>query len=547
MEATGNAAPLTAQLDHTAGRHGDRLALVHGDARLTWAEVARESRRLAKAMLASGISRGDHLGLWIPNHPEWLLLWLAAVRIGAAVVPINTRYKSSEAGYILAKSEAATLVMERGFRGNDYADAFRAICPDWDGSGSSELPKLAKVVLIDGREPGMQSYRDFAALGDTVSDADLEAATARTEPQDTIIIVFTSGTTGHPKGVMHSHNALRMMRVVTDWMGIGPDDRILGHLPLFHVAGVFSSFLPALIGGGALVQLDHWDPLKTLELVAAEKISVLSGIPTHFIDLLRHPRLGEFDLSSLRTGWIGGSTIPAEVVAGVRDRLGMDSLLPVYGMTETTSTTALGRPSDPPETLMAGKGVPLGGYDVAVVDPETRRQLPAGTEGEIAVRGYTVMKGYYRDEAATREVLDEEGWFYTGDLGVFDKSGYLSITGRLSDKFIVGGNNVHPADIEHQLVAHPGVKQAHVVARPDDRLGEVAVAFIEAVAGADLRAEDILAYCRERLASFKVPREIVFVDGWPTTPTGKVQRFKLREMAVANSITERRSANEQHQ
>jgi fatty-acyl-CoA synthase len=286
-----------------------------------------------------------------------------------------------------------------------------------------------------------------------------------------------------------------------------------------------------LISGGAFVQMDQWRPTSALELIEREGVSVMSGIPTHFIDLIRHPRLSEFDVSRLRTGWIGGSTVPAEVVAGAREKLGMEALLPVYGMTELTSTTTLGRPTDPPESLMAGKGVPIGGYEVAVVDSETHAPLPPGVEGEITVRGYTVTKGYYRDEAATKAVLDEDGWFHTGDLGVFDDRGYLSITGRLSDLFIVGGNNVHPADIERVLMAHPGVKQAHVVAGPDDRLGEVPVAFVERVDGADLRADEVIAHCRELLASFKVPRRVVFVDEWPSTPTGKVQRFRLREMA----------------
>lgn len=520
--------------DATAAAHGDRLALVHGDVRLTWREVADRSRELSKAMLASGIGRGDHIALWLPNHPEWLLLWLAAVRIGAAVVPINTRYKPSEAGYILSKSESTALVIEQQFIDTDYTQSFQAICPDWDGSKSAEMPKLRKVILIGGESAGMQPFEDFAAQAAQVSDADLEAATAKTRPDDTIIIVFTSGTTGHPKGVMHNHSAVRMMKAVTEWMGLGSHDRILGHLPLFHVAGVFSSFLPAMICGGALVQLDKWNPTNALQLISDEQISVVSGIPTHFIDLLRHPELEKFDVSALRTGWIGGSTIPAEVVSGSSNKLGMEALLPVYGMTELTSTTTLGRPEDSRETRAAGKGVPLGGYEVVVVDPETRQQLAPGTEGEIAVRGYTVMKGYYRDEEATAAVLDEDGWFYTGDLGVFDDKGYLSITGRLSDKFIVGGNNVHPADIEQELISHPKVKQTHVVARSDARLGEVAVAFVELVTGADLTAEDIIEHCQSRLASFKIPRDVIFVDAWPMTPTGKVQRFKLREMATAN-------------
>jgi fatty-acyl-CoA synthase len=536
-ECQGGAVPtlLTHQLDRTADRHGDRLALVHGDIRLTWAEVAVESRRLAKALLASGVSRGDNIGLWLPNHPGWVLLWLAAVRIGAAVVPINTRYKPGEAAYLLAKSQAVMLVMEDTFLAADFPEAFRKICPDWDGERSVELPDLRGVVLAGRPESGMVPFDEFHAAGESVSDAKLQAVAEKAQVDDTVIIVFTSGTTGYPKGVMHTHNALRMMRAVTEWMGIGPEDRILGHLPLFHVAGVFSSFLPALVTGGALVHLDQWEPARALEVIDQEGVSVLSGIPTHFIDLLRHPRLHDFDVSRLRTGWIGGSTVPAEVVKGVRQLLGMEALLPVYGMTETTSTTTLGRPSDPPETLAAGKGMPLGGYEVAVVDPGSRQPQPPGTEGEVAVRGYTVMKGYYRDEEATRAVLSEDGWLYTGDVGVFDENGYLSITGRLSDKFIVGGNNVHPADIEHVLLAHPAVKQAHVVARPDDRLGEVAVAFVERLLGHDVTADQVIGHCRQHLAAFKVPRDVIFVDAWPTTPTGKIQRFRLREMAAAPS------------
>lgn len=530
------------QLDATAEKFGGNPGIIHAATRLTWGEVADESRRLAKALLAHGVSRGDNVALWIPNHPAWLVIWLAAVRIGAAVVPINTQYKPAEAAYILAKSEAKALIMEEAFLGKDFAASFRAICPDWNGRGSGHLPKLRTVILLGRRhEDGMTAYTDFVASSGDVSDADLDLAASKVDRDDTVIIVFTSGTTGNPKGVMHSHNALRMMRAVVQTLEIGPEDRILGHLPLFHVSGVFSSFLPALITGGALVQMDRWDPTVALQLIADEGISVLSGIPTHFIDLLRHPDVRKFDTSRLRTGWIGGSTIPAEVIAGARDTLGMSALLPVYGMTETTSTTTLGRPTDSPESLMAAKGVPLGGYEVRVVNPQSRQSLPAGTEGEVAVRGYTVMKGYYRDEQATAAVLDADGWFYTGDLGIFDSKGYLSITGRLSDKFIVGGFNVHPADIEQVLASHPRVKQAHVVSRPDNRLGEVAVAFVEPVPGATLTAEEMTAHCRSQLASFKVPRTFVFVDSWPTTPSGKVQRFKLRETALNNHSLERNS------
>jgi fatty-acyl-CoA synthase len=322
---------------------------------------------------------------------------------------------------------------------------------------------------------------------------------------------------------------------VAEWLEIGPEDRILGHLPLFHVAGVFSSFSLALVTGAALVQLDRWEAAEALRLVEQERISVLSGIPTHFVDLLGSPELPRRDTSSLRTGWIGGSYIPAEVLRGARELLGVQALLPVYGMTELTSCTTLGRRTDPEDSVLLGKGVPLGGYEVAVVDPGSRRPVETGVEGEVAVRGYTVMQGYYEDPEATAAVLDADGWFYTGDLGVLDDDGYLRITGRRTDMFIVGGNNVNPADIERVLLQHPAVADAHVAPRPDDRLGEVAVAFVQVVDGQALSEQDVLAYTAERLASFKVPRRVVFLDEWPMTPTGKVQRGRLREMAAGRS------------
>ncbi|MDX6287040.1 MAG: fatty-acyl-CoA synthase [Frankiales bacterium] len=537
---------LSQRLDATAAAMPDALAIVHGDRRLTWRDVQEQSEQIAASFLAAGVTRGDHVALWLPNHPEWLVLWLGAARIGAVVVPVNTRYKPAEAEYVLRKSESTMLFVEDSFLGIDYVSAFRAICPDWDGTSSTKLPDLRHVVRLgdsDKSIDGFGSYSAFLAAGADVPQSDVEAAQDKVSPDDTLIIVFTSGTTGFPKGVVHTHDALRMMTAVTAWLGLDSSDRVLGHLPLFHVAGVFSSFLPALIAGGALVQLDSWDATEALRLVQDEQISVLSGIPTHFIDLLWHPELSSFDTRSLRTGWIGGSAIPAEVVDGAREKLGMKAILPVYGMTETTSTTTLGRPTDSKESLLAGKGVPIGGYEVAVVDPETRTSLDPGQEGEVAVRGYTVMKGYYHEPEATAAVMDDAGWFYTGDLGVFDADGYLAITGRRSDKFIVGGNNVHPADIELVLLKYPGVKQAYIVARPHRRLGEVAVAFVEMDSGIDATADEIKSFCSSSLASFKVPRDVIFVDTWPMTPTGKVQRFRLRELAAAAAETATESAS----
>lgn len=522
------------KLDDTARTFPDHVAVVHGSRRLTWSQVRTESIRVARSLLARGVGPGDHVALWLPNHPEWLLLWLGAMRIGAVTVPINTKYKPAEAAYVLEHSDARCVFLEAAFLGIDYLEAFAQICPDWahDGSGGSErLPQLRQLVVLGQAQPGRESFEAFLSDGEHLPEGCVRAAEDVLSVQAPLIMVFTSGTTGFPKGVVHTHRVVPMLDTVVAWLEIGPQDRILGHLPLFHVAGVFSSFSLALMSGAALVQMDHWDADDALRLVEDEGISVLSGIPTHFVDLLSSPDLGRRDTSTLRTGWIGGSRIPAQVVRGARDVLGVQALLPVYGMTELTSCTTLGRTTDSDESVMLGKGVPLGGYEVEVVDPDTRLPVETGAEGEVAVRGYIVMQGYYKDPVATAAVLDEDGWFYTGDLGVFDDAGYLRITGRRTDMFIVGGNNVNPADVERVLLDHPAVTQAQVCPRPDERLGEVAVAFVEVADDQVLTEQDVLAYCSGRLASFKVPRSVVFLTEWPMTSTSKIQRSRLRELA----------------
>jgi len=532
---------LTEALDHTVDSLPNSLAIVDEDVRLTWRDVDRLSRGVAKSLLASGLGPGDHIAVWLPNRPEWLLLWLGALRIGAVVVPVNTKFKTSEAAYVIQKSDARIIFLLDSFLGTDYEDRLLEMCPDWDRLAevpSRDFPELRTAVVLGASSRVGPTFEDFMAAGNQVSDEALHAAAGRISATDTVAIVFTSGTTGFPKGVMHDHRALRMMTEVSEWFDYTARDRILGHLPFFHVAGLFSSFLPSVITGAAIVLMQQWSAQRALALIEQERVSVLSGIPTHFLDLLSHEDLASYDTSSLRIGWIGGSSIPPEVIRGCDETLKMDALLPIYGMTETTSTTAVGRIGDPLDIRLAGKGVPLGGYEVSIVDAATGEHLPPGAEGEIVVRGYTVMRGYYRDAEATAEVFDEDGWFHTGDLGVFDQAGYLQITGRLKDMFIVGGNNVHPADVEAVLLDVPGVKQAYVVARRHPRLGEVGVAFLEREGPAAPTEEQVLAHCRANLAPFKVPRDVFIVDAWPLTPTGKIQRFRLREMAALQESTD---------
>jgi fatty-acyl-CoA synthase len=297
------------------------------------------------------------------------------------------------------------------------------------------------------------------------------------------------------------------------------------------VAGGFTGILPPLITGGAMIIMERWDPGRALELIERERATVFSGIPTHFIDVLNHPRLAEFDISTLRTGWIGGANNPPEVIDAIMRRMGMNGVLPVYGMTETTSITTIPRLSDPRSVVVSGRGFPVSDFEVRVVDVETGLECDVGVEGEVCVRGHLVMQGYYRNEAATAAVIDEDGWFHTGDLGDLDSDGYLAITGRKSDMFIVGGSNAYPAEIEIALSEEPRVKQAYVVGVPDARLGEVGFAFVELCSGESCSSDEIVQFCKGRLADYKVPRFVEFVEEWPMTATGKIQRFVLGEMA----------------
>jgi fatty-acyl-CoA synthase len=521
-------------LERTAVVHGERDALVFGHRRVTWAQARAEARKLAKALIAAGIGPGDHVAIWVPNHIEWVEMWFATAYVGAVLVTVNTRYKTEEVRYILRQSDARMLVMVREFVGIDYVAMLQRVCPDLATAPTpnpDELPELRRVVVIGEPPAGTQRFAAFAAGGARVSDDELDATAAAVDYDDPTIIVYTSGTTGHPKGAVHSHRILRNEHSISEAMDIGPESRVMNHMPFFHVAGGFTGILPPLITGGAMLLMERWDPLEAFALIEREGATVLSGIPTHFIDLINHPRRDGFDTSTLRTGWIGGANNPPEVIDGAIQELGLEGLLPVYGMTETTSITTIPRLSDPREVILSGKGFPVSDFEIKVVDTETGAELPTGREGEVCTRGHLVMKGYYRNEQATAAVIDSDGWFHTGDLGVLDDDGYLAITGRKSDMFIVGGSNAYPAEIEMALMEHPAIKQAYVVGVPHARLGEVGFAFIERRPGHEVTEQDLLDFCRHRLADYKVPRFVKPVDGWPMTATAKIERFRLSEIA----------------
>jgi fatty-acyl-CoA synthase len=532
------------QLERTAAAWGDREALIAPQRRLTWHEVRAESRTFARALVASGVESGDHVAVWLPNQLEWVIGWFGAAYVGAVVIPLNSRYKGEEVAYILRQSDSKLLLMRENFLGIDFAEMLDRLAPPAvDGRDTSEFPELEAIVAIGGPLDGVVPFSAFLAASEGIDDAELERRCAAVAHDQATIIVYTSGTTGHPKGAVHTHGILRNECSIAEWMEIDPESRILGHMPFFHVAGGFTGILPALISGGALVLMDHWDVERALRLIEQEGITSFSGIPTHFIDLLNHPELDRFDISSLHSGWIGGASNPPEVIDGAINRLGMKRVLPVYGMTETTSVTTFPRPDAPREVILSGKGVPVSDFELKVVDLESGEELGPGAEGEVCVRGHCVMQGYYRNPEATSASIDEDGWFHSGDLGVLDENGYLAITGRKTDMFIVGGANAYPAEIELALSEHPDIIQAYVVGAPDPRLGEVGFAFVQLRPQSTLTEEDVKRFCRGRLADFKVPRYARFVDELPMTATGKVQRFRLREMAAAQAKVEQPQAS----
>jgi fatty-acyl-CoA synthase len=532
---------LAGLLREAAQRRPDRPFVVDGDRRLTFAETDERVDTLASALLARGVGHGDPVALWLPNGVEWLLVALATFRIGGVLVPLNTRYKPTEAEQVLRASRAKVLVLTDHRWNIDFYGAACEIVPELGGStpgalASAALPHLRHVVAAaaSSRLPGTTALDELLA-----EPADLDAvrtAEAAVRTDDTALVVYTSGTTGLPKGAMHSHVLIRNVRNIAREMHIEDGDGVLGHMPLYHIAGFCTAFVPSLLQACTYYSVPHWEPDAAAALIEAERVAIFGGIPTHFIDLADSLERTPRDTSCLKSAWIGGANVSPAVAARAKEVLQLDALIAVYGMTETTSTTVMSKFEDPIELVCENKGLPVGDFEVAVFDPETGLARSQGQTGEVRVRGHIVTQGYYHAPEATAAAITEDGWFKTGDLGVFDDRGYLKIVGRLKDMFIVGGTNAYPAEIEKQLEALPGVRQAVVVGVPHERLGEVGYAFVQSTDATTPSADDLLAACKKTLADYKVPRYVEFVDTFPMTSTGKLERHRLAAQATASVI-----------
>ena len=522
-------------VEDAALRHGSAEALVDGELRLTYARLAEEVDRYAHAFMASGVAAGDRVAVWAPNCAEWMLAALGLLRAGGVLVPLNTRFKGGEAAYIIRNAGASTLVTVRGFLGVDYPALL----------AGQDTGDLARIILLrdehdDGRSDAagvtvpVTGLDAFLAAGEGVDPAHVAARAAAVRPDDISDLIFTSGTTGHPKGASATHaQSLRTFGTWSSIVGLTAGDRYLVVNPFFHTFGYKAGILACVMAGATVVPEPVFDPSAAMARIGTEHISVLPGPPTLYQTLLSDPRRAEHDLSSLRLGVTGAAVVPVELVQAMRDELGFDTVLTAYGLTESCGTVTMCRRSDPPEIVAATSGRAIPGLEVRAVAAGT--DVAPGEPGEVVVRGYTVMPGYWGDEAATAEAIDAEGWLHTGDIGVLDQAGNLTITDRVKDMFVVGGFNAYPAEIEAILRGHEAVGQVAVVGVPDDRMGEVGCAYIvpggAAAAGTDPveLGRAILSWSRGAMANYKVPRGIVLVDALPVNASGKVLKRELRQ------------------
>jgi fatty-acyl-CoA synthase len=526
-------------LDQAAARDPSHEAIVFRGERVSYGDLKSRADTFALGLIALGIEPGDHVVLWMPNRVEWNVAHLGIAKAGGVTVTCNSRYKAFEVEYVLRQSDAKALILADRFdaAGIDYLEILREICPGIDtaagGVSSPRLPELRHVVVLGPRVPaGCRPWSLVEELGRAGDARVLDRV--RINPEDPAVMLYTSGTTGEPKGCLLSHgNVYSKCRVYVDLHAWTARDRYFVPVPYFHIFGCMGGVAANCLAGSTQVVMDLFDPVEAMRLIETERVTVFSGVPTMFITILGHPSFGRRDLRSLRTGSIGAAPVPVEIMRKILDRergLGMDALV-VYGLTEATGGTHWTRPGDPIEKRVSTVGLPTPEIEDRIVDPITGASLGPDEEGELCVKGPTMMIGYYKNAAATAEKL-RDGWLHTGDMGTKDAQGYVRITGRLTDMIIVGGFNTYPAEIENFFLRHPKVLDISIVGVPDPVMGEAVMAFVIPKAGETLTGEEIAAFARGRIANFKVPTYVEIVDTFPLTGSGKVQKFKQKAYAV---------------
>ncbi len=531
-------------LDKCIRNHPDNDAIVYvdRDIRLSWREWGIEVDRVAKGMMAMGIQKGEKVAVWATNVPDWITLMFATAKIGAIMLTINTNYRSAELDYVLRQSDMENLFLIDGVRDVDYVQTVYDLVPELktqprDSFHSEKYPHLRRVVhLGPEKHRGMYSMNEVKSLACQTSDEEYQERKDSVDVHDVTMMQYTSGTTGFPKGVMLTH-----FNIANDgyWLGAnmnyGPTDRLCLNVPLFHCFGCVLGVMACINHGVTMCFVEVFDPIKVMTTIETERCTAVYGVPTMFISILNNKLFDKFDFSSLRTGIMAGSPCPIKTMEEVVDKMNMKEITIVYGLTEASpgmTQTTYDEPSIEKKCSSVGKR--LQGVDTVILDPETNEPCPDGVIGEFCCKGYNVMKGYYKMPEETAKVIDEEGYLHSGDLGMVDEDGYYRVTGRVKDMIIRGGENIYPLEIENFLLTHPGVLDAQVVGAPDARLGEIVVAFIRKRPEYDgeMTEQSIREWAIPRIARYKVPKRVFFVDDFPMTPSMKVQKFKLREMAA---------------
>ncbi|MBO7228455.1 MAG: AMP-binding protein [Bacteroidales bacterium] len=527
-------------LEYWAAKTPDKEYIVYSDRnlRFTWSQFNQRVDDLAKGLLAIGVTKGSHVGIWATNVPDWLTFLFACAKIGAILVTINTNYKQSELEYLCKNSDMQTLCIINGTWDCDFVEMTYQMLPELKtfprGHMRSErFPKMRNVIYI-GQEKhrGMYNTQEMILLGSNIGDEDLLRAKSEVNCHDVVNMQYTSGTTGFPKGVMLSHHNIVNNGFITgENMEFTEDDKLCICVPLFHCFGIVLAVMNCLTHGSTQVMVEKFDPLVVLASIHKERCTAVYGVPTMFIAELNHPMFEMFDMSSLRTGIMAGSSCPIELMKQVSEKMNLQ-VTSVYGLTESSPgmTQSNIRDSFEARCTTVGKEFPF--VEVKILDPETGEECPVGVQGEICCRGFNIMKGYYKNQEATEEAIDENGFLHSGDLGMKDEEGFYQITGRIKDMIIRGGENIYPREVEEFLYNLSGVKDVQVVGIPSPKYGEQVCAFIIKQEESNLEESDVIDFCKGRIARYKVPKYVFFVDDFPMTGSGKIQKFRLRELAV---------------
>lgn len=530
-------------LDKMAEQLPDQDCVIYTDRpfRKTYREFRDLVNLTAKGLLKLGIKKGDHVSIWATNYPQWLITMFATAKIGAVLVTVNTNYKIFEVEYLLRQSDTHTLILIDGFKDANYIEIINQLVPELRGRKpgtwqSKDFPCLKNIIYIGEKQhDGMINWDYLYELGQSVSDEELLQVQKSLDVYDVVNMQYTSGTTGFPKGVMLTHyNIVNNGKAIGDRMKFTHKDRLCIPVPLFHCFGLVLGVMASVTHGTSMVIVEYFSPLKVLEAITTEKCTAVHGVPTMFIAMLEHPEFKRFSFPHLRTGIMAGSPCPVKVMRQVQDEMNLKEITIVYGLTEASPGCTQTTTDDPLEARVSTVGRAFPFVETKVINPETGAECPPGVPGEFVARGYNIMKGYYKMPEATAQAIDKDGWLHTGDLATYDEKGYYKITGRIKDMIIRGGENIYPKEIEEFLYTHPSIKDVQVVGVPSREYGEEIMAYIILKEGKHLSEEEVKDFVRNNLARHKTPKYVSFIDRFPMTASGKIQKYKLREMAVQN-------------